>query len=176
MIDRHISVPGRFTGGDFSEWIQRFEICSMANEWDEDAMARKLPTLLEKEALRLLIDKLRPSGFVTLAEFQARKLSRGEIALLYVHELKRLLEDAMPNLDANSQDRILLIPAAISWTPRSRALRAIPEKKTTADAVSRARLLMTVSHQASVPTVASVNAGGKDSQTAAIDTLQGHAC
>ena len=32
---------------------------------------------------------------------------------------------------------------------------------------------MTVSHQASVPTVASVNAG-KDSQTAAIDTLQGH--
>eukprot|EP00731_Ephydatia_muelleri_P002325 Em0001g2325a len=193
MIDRHISVPGRFTGGDFSEWIQRFEICSMANEWDEDAMARKLPTLLEKEALvccldipaetkmifkdvkRLLIDKLRPSGFVTLAEFQARKLSRGETALLYVHELKRLLEDAMPNLDANSQDRILLIPAAISWTPRSRALRAIPEKKTTADAVSRARLLMTVSHQASVPTVASVNAGGKDSQTAAIDTLQGHA-
>ena len=32
---------------------------------------------------------------------------------------------------------------------------------------------MTVSHQASVPTVASVNAG-KDSQTAAIDTLHGH--
>ena len=48
-----------------------------------------------------------------------------------------------------------------------------PEIKTTANAVSRARLLMTVSHQASVPTVASVNAG-KDSQTAAIDTLQGH--
>ena len=127
MVDRHISVPGRFTGGDFSEWIQRFEICSTVNEWDEDAMARKLPTLLEKEALvcwltfnipsetkkifkdvkRLLIDKLRPSGFVALAEFKARKLSRGETALLYVHESKRLLEDAMPNLDADSQDRIL---------------------------------------------------------------------
>ena len=45
-----------------------------------------------------------------------------------------------------------------------------PEIKT---AVSRVRLLMTVSHQASVPTVASVNAGN-DSQTIAIDTLQGH--
>ena len=76
MVDRHISVPGHFTRGDFSE---RFEICSVANEWDPDAIARKLPTLLEKEALvcwldlpaetkkiykdvkRLLIQKLRPS-------------------------------------------------------------------------------------------------------------------
>ena len=192
MVDRHISVPGRFTGGDFSEWIQCFEICSAANEWDEDAMARKLPTLLEKEVLvcwldipaetkkifkdvkQLLVEKLRPSGFVAFAEFQARKLRPGETALLYVHELKRLLEDAMPNLDADSQDRILF-QQLLAGLPDdcSRTLRAIPEIKTTADAVSRARLLMTVSHQASVPTVASVNAG-KDSQTAAIDTLQGH--
>eukprot|EP00731_Ephydatia_muelleri_P035282 Em0111g7a len=169
MVDRHISVPGCFTGGDFSEWIQRFEICSAANEWDEDAMARKLPTLLEKEAL---------SGFVAFAEFQARKLRPGETALLCmcVHELKRLLEDAMPNLDADSQDRIL-VQQLLAGLPddccSSRALRAIPEIKTTADAVSRARLLMTVSHQASVPTVESVNAGN-DSETAAIDTLQGH--
>eukprot|EP00731_Ephydatia_muelleri_P038690 Em0863g2a len=85
-----------------------------------------------------------------------------------------ILEDAMPNLDADSQDRILF-QQLLAGLPDdcSRALRAIPEIKTTADAVSRARLLMTVSHQASVPTIASVNAG-KDSQTAAIDTLQGH--
>ena len=80
----------------------------------------------------------------------------------------------MPNLDADSQDRILF-QQLLAGLPDDcrRALRAIPEIKTTADAVSRARLLMTVSHQASVPTIASVNAG-KDSQTAAIDTLQGH--
>ena len=122
-----------------------------------------------KDVKRLLIEKLRPSGFVAFAEFQARKLRPGETALLYVHELKRLLEDAMPNLDADSQDRILF-QQLLAGLPDdcSRA-----EIKTTADAVSRVRLLMTVSHQASVPTVASVNAG-KDSQTAAIDTLQGH--
>ena len=123
MVDLHISVPGHFTGGDFSELIQRFGICSAANELD--LVARKLPKQLEKEALvcwldisaetktifkdvkRLLIEKLRPSGFVAFAEFQARKLRPGESALLYVHELKRLLDDAMPNLDADSQDRIL---------------------------------------------------------------------
>ena len=174
MVDRHISVPGRFTGGDSVSGFSVLRLAhAVANEWDEDATARKLPTLLEKEALvcwldipaetkkifkdvkRLLIEKLRPSGFVAFAEFQARKLRPGETALLYVHDLKRLLEDAMPNLDADSQDRILF-QQLLAGLPDdcSRALRA-----TTADAVSRARLLMTVSHQASVPTVASVNAG-----------------
>ena len=88
-----------------------------------------------------------------------------------MHELKRLLEDAIPNLDADSQDRILF-QQLLAGLPDdcSRALGAI---QTTADAVTRARLLMTVSHQASVPTVASVNAG-KDSQTAVIDTHEGH--
>ena len=124
---------------------------------------------------RLLIEKLRPSGFVAFAEFQARMLRPGETALLYVHELKRLLEDAMPNLDADSQDRILF-QQLLAGLPDdcSRALRAIPEIKTTAEAVSLARLLMMVSHQASVPTVASVNAGKILRQPVAINTLQGH--
>ena len=107
-------------------------------------MARKLPTLLEKEALvcwldipaetkkifkdvkRLLVEKLRPSGFVAFAEFQARKLHPGETALLYVHELKRLLEDAMPYLDADSQDRILFQQLLAAGLPEdcSRALNA----------------------------------------------------
>ena len=91
-----------------------------------------------------------------------------------MHELKRLLEVAMPDLDVDSQDRILFQELLAELLDDcSRALRAIPEIKTTADAVTRARLLMMVAHQASVPTVASVNVG-KDSQTAAIDTLLGH--
>ena len=91
---------------------------------------------------------------VAFAEFQARKLRPGETALLYMHVLKHLLEDAMPDLDADS-DRILLNMQLLAGLPDdcSRALRDIPEIKTTADAVGRARLLMMVSHQASVPTV-----------------------
>ena len=61
-----------------------------------------------KDVKRLTTDReVEASGFVAFAEFQARKLRPGETALLYVHELKRLLEDAMPNLDADSQDRTL---------------------------------------------------------------------
>ena len=96
---------------------------------------------------RLLSEKLRPSGFVAFVEFQARKLRPGETALLHVHESKRLLEDAMPILDADSQGRILFQqPLAELPDDCSRALRVIPEIKTEADAVARARLLMMVSH------------------------------
>ena len=77
----------------------------------------------------------------------------------------------MPNLDADSQGRILF-QQLLAGLPDD-CSRGNTGNKTTADAMSRARLLMTVSHQASVPTVASVYAG-KDSQTSAIDTLQGH--
>ena len=70
-----------------------------------------------------------------------------------MHELKRLLEVEMPDLDADSQDRILFQQLLAELLDDcSRALRVIPEIKTTADAVARARLLMMVSHQASVPT------------------------
>ena len=85
-------------------------------------MARKLPTLLEKEALvswldlpaetnkiykdvkRLLIEKLRPSVPSTET---ASCMEKQHCCTLYVHELKRLLDDAMPHLDADNQDRIL---------------------------------------------------------------------
>ena len=54
-----------------------------------------------------------------------------------MHELKRLLEDVMPNLDADSQDRILFQQLLAGLLDDcSRALRAIPEMETTADAVS----------------------------------------
>ena len=88
-----------------------------------------------KDVKRLLIEMLRPSGFAAFAEIQARKLRPGETALLYVHELKCLLEDAMPNLDADSQDRVLF-QQLLAGLPDdcSRALRATPEIKTTTDA------------------------------------------
>ena len=100
MVDRHISVPGRFTGGDFSEWIQRFEICSAANEWDEDAMARG--------SCQHCWRKKRWYAGSTFLQ-RLKRFSRCEAVTD--------LDDAMPNLDADSSGQDL-VPAAISWTPR----------------------------------------------------------
>ena len=46
----HVSLPKPFASGNISEWFTRFDICSDANEWDDDKKVVKLPTLLEGEA------------------------------------------------------------------------------------------------------------------------------
>ena len=84
-----------------------------------------------------------PMGFVSLDTFHSRKLRPGEALSVFVHEFKKLLDLAMPDLDAAARDRLLLhqflggIPTAVS-----RQLRATGETKTLAVAVERARLLL----------------------------------
>ena len=77
----------------------------------------KLPTLLEGEALaawldlgeddrkeyktvrKLLVEALMPIGFTLLDKFHSRRLLPGESLSLFSHELKKLLEHAMPEID-----------------------------------------------------------------------------
>ena len=103
MAARHISIPKSFSDGDAREWFQRFEICCAANQWNDEAKARKLP---EGEALAIwlelseeqkadykvakeqLIEKMVPTEFVSLEEFHSRKMRPGEAIALYLHDLK----------------------------------------------------------------------------------------
>ena len=173
---RHISVPKAFAGGDVCEWLTRFEICARANAWDDTRKALTLPTLLEGEALAVwlelseaeqadykvikekLIAKLRPAGFVLLDEFHARKLRPDESPSLFRHELKKLLERAMPGVDTATRDRLLIhqfllgLPIGIS-----RQLRATGETTKLDAVVNRARLLMTLEEQEHNHTVAISN-------------------
>ena len=56
MAERHIVLPCTFKDGDIDEWLQKFEICANANGWDETTQARKLPTLLDGEALMTFLE------------------------------------------------------------------------------------------------------------------------
>ena len=96
------------------------------NEWDAAAQGVKLPTLLEGEALAIwmeltsaqqkdykeakkkIIKKMAPADFVSLEHFQLRKLRPGESLTLYLHDLKHLLEQAMPDLDDLNKKQLLL--------------------------------------------------------------------
>ena len=51
MANADISLPKPFASGNVHEWFVRFDICSDANRWNDDARAVKLPTLLEGEAV-----------------------------------------------------------------------------------------------------------------------------
>ena len=163
---RHISIPNPFSTGNALEWFQRFELCCKANNWDGDMQAVKLPTLLEGEALAIwldlteneqkdyerakkaIIDGIMPMAFTSLEEFHHRKLHPGESLSVYVHNLKVLIERAMPGIDATSRGQLLLhqflagIPLQVS-----RQLRAMGDTTDLQRVVEKARLLMTIEEQ-----------------------------
>ena len=103
---QHISLPKTFSSGDVNEWFKRFDICSKANGWNSETKAKKLPTLLEGEALAIwmelsedeqkdfddakkkIAERIVPEVFVTLDEFHKRRLLPGESLSLFVYELK----------------------------------------------------------------------------------------
>ena len=51
MAERYVSLPRLFSSGDVKDWFQQFDICTWGNGWDVETEAKKLPTLLEGEAL-----------------------------------------------------------------------------------------------------------------------------
>ena len=92
MAERHISLAKPFSSGDVKDWFQCFEICTRANGWEAATKAKKLPTLLEREALAIWLEltseqqedyavakkameeAMMPMTFVSLDDFHHRKL------------------------------------------------------------------------------------------------------
>ena len=123
MAERHVSVPKPFASGDVNEWFKRFDICCKANKWTEATSALKLPTLLEGEALAVWLElseeqqgdyatakkeicaAMMPMEFVSLDGFHRCKLRPGEAISVFVHDLKKLLEQTMPGLERQSPSR-----------------------------------------------------------------------
>ena len=121
-------------------------------------MVLKLPTLLEGEALAIwlelttdeqkdymtmkkkIIDAIKPMSFISLD---------GESLFLYIHELKQLLNQAMPDTSAQTMEQLLLhlflkgLPIEVS-----KQLCATGATDTLKTAVKRAKTLMTVEQHA----------------------------
>ena len=100
-----------------------------------------------------------PIGFIPLDEFHKRKLQPGESLSLFVYDLKRLLIQAMPDIDIDARDQLLLhqfltgLPLAVN-----KSLRVSDDAKSLDKAVERARLLMAIEKD-QMQTAAVVEAG-----------------
>eukprot|EP00731_Ephydatia_muelleri_P017661 Em0010g759a len=108
-------------------------------------------------------ERVKAYGVIAFAEFQLRKLRPGEKVHMYLHHLKRLLDAAMPELDEDSKNKILL-QQFLAGVPDecSRILRANPDITTIDAAVTRAKLLhATVSVEKSALSVAAVTDAAK---------------
>ena len=49
-----------------------------------------------------------PTGFVTLDQFHQRKLMPGESLSVFIHDMKIMLEHAMPKINGETRNRLLL--------------------------------------------------------------------
>ena len=96
-----------------------------------------------------------PQSFVSLDDFHKRRLHPGEPITVYVHELKKHLDQAMPALDTGVRDQLLLhqflagIPCDIS-----KPIRTASDVKTLDQATERARLLIAVDGDGPSPVAA----------------------
>ena len=178
MASKHVSLPSAFSEGDPTEWFKRFEICSTANDWDDAMQAKKMPTLLEGEALAIWLDlseddqknyseakkkiigHLAPMSFVSLDDFHARRLHPGESLPVFVHSLKRLLGQAMPDVEEGTRKQLLRhqflagLHAAVS-----KQLCATGEIDDLDKMVDRAKLLLALDHEERAATVSSPTTG-----------------
>ena len=138
MAKRHVSVPKPFANGDVNEWFKRYEICCKATGWNEGTIALMLPTLLEGEALAVWLElseeqqqsyaiakkelsiALMPMEFDSLDNLRRHTMRPGEALAVFVHDLKKLLKQAMPGLDVPAREQLLLhqflagIPESVS--------------------------------------------------------------
>lgn len=97
-------------------------------------------------AKQRLIGKLTPALFVTLNKFHQRKLQPGEALSVFVHHLKKLLGQAMPDLDAAAHNQLLLhqFVAGLSQAVGRRLRLETGEAK---DLEARAQLLIALDNQ-----------------------------
>ena len=89
-----------------------------------------------------------PIQFVLLANFHKQMLLPGELLSMYVHQLKQLLNQAMPDIPAAAKEQLLFYQF-LSRLPQevSKQFRATGTATTLTDAVEQAKLLMTIEHR-----------------------------
>ena len=154
-----ISVPKQFSEGSPVDWFQRFEICCNANSWgrsesQEATEGEALAVWLElsedeqkdyKVAKAKILERMGPVQFVSMDDFHRCRLLPGESLSVFIHELKRLMDQAMPDADAQTRKQ-LLIHQFLTGIPveMSKQLRAAGEIEDLDRLIQRAKLLMTL--------------------------------
>ena len=151
----------KFESGDFEEFLDNFEISSLANEWVEESSydrnlfeGRSTSSLQNinhrrKKILRYckgkLLSAFKPEDitFTSLSEFHGRTIFPGERPQNYLFELKRLLNKAFPEMAEEAKEQ-LLFEQFIRGLPKAiyENIRTSPDIKTSDAAMKRTQILI----------------------------------
>jgi hypothetical protein len=123
-----VALPESFSDRDIEFWLRKYELCSEANEWKEDIMLKRLPTLLcgkafavferlegeqkasfknVREALVAAFGGDATGMHIAMMEFRKRERKPEEDIQVFAYNLESLLRRAMPKLGANERDILL---------------------------------------------------------------------
>ncbi|CDW60788.1 zf-CCHC domain containing protein [Trichuris trichiura] len=186
-----VTLPRPFENGNFTEWLLKFELCANANGWDDAVKRLKLPTLLEGEAflvyrsvgpdnsksyrelVEALKSALRPIGTrrIAYSEFEKMTLRPGESVLAFAHRLSQAAEVALPGLDQNAMDQ-LLVQRLLSAMPEAYRNHMLLESDTwmLQEAIGKLRSLMSFDSAGEMVPVTAV--GAITASTSRLDMLE----
>ena len=130
-----VALPESFSDGDIEFWLRKYELCSKANEWKEDIILKRLPTLLcgkafamfeqlegEQKALFKNMREALAAAFrgdatgmhIAMMEFRKRERKPEEDIQVFAYNLESLLRRTMPKLGANERDILLKLIEGIN--------------------------------------------------------------
>lgn len=110
------------------------------------------------KAKKAIKSKLLPPTFMALEKFNGRSVLQGETLPLFLHDLKRLLDQAMPDLPNEAREQLLLhqflagLPSAVS-----KLLCSLGHTRALDTTMERVQLLMTIKKEHEQKGVASIS-------------------
>ena len=122
-----VALPNKFDDGDLLAWLESFDVCATANNWNDEARLRRLPTLLTGRAFavfqRLIANQKDTIGNLRTnltaaflpneqrgaryAQFDACKMIDGEPVEVFAFRLESLLRQAIPGADGDVKEAML---------------------------------------------------------------------
>ena len=133
-----LALPEHLQDEDAGSWFKRFEVCAVANSWDDAKKLLRLPTLLKGRAWAIF-DSLGEDSTDTYAHLKTALLQRlspdTEEDRLAARELlsKRKLQEGRESIDEVARDLEKLLDKASPAEVRDTELRfylinALPER------------------------------------------------
>ena len=131
------SIPSNFEDGNIVGWLDKFNVCATANQWDDAAKLRRLPTFLSGRAFAIysrfgnnqkgniqnlqnaLLEAFLPpeARGARYLEFEACSKKPDESVETFVYRLEQLFSQALPDVQGDGRDAIL----------KQKLIRGLPE-------------------------------------------------
>ena len=123
-----VTLPEIFSDGDIVLWLRKFELCALVNEWKENDMLKRLPTLLSGKAFTVFerlaaakkedyksLTKALTGAFggdengkhLAMMAFRRRMRKQEEVVQVFAYNLEALLRRAMPKIEKGDSETLL---------------------------------------------------------------------